>query len=36
MEEYLKYIMSVISGYLIANYLYKNISDDLIIISLNN
>lgn len=36
MKEYLKYLMSIILGYLIANFLYKNFSDDLIIISLKN
>ena len=35
MKEYLKYIMSIISGLLIAELLYRNVSDDLLIISLN-
>ena len=35
MKEYLKYIMSIISGYLIAELLYRNVADDLLVISLN-
>ena len=35
MKEYLKYIMSIITGYLIAEFLYRNVQDDLLIISLN-
>ena len=35
MKEYLKYIMSIISGLLIAELLYRNVVDDLLIISLN-
>ena len=34
MQEYLKYIISMIAGLMMANYLYNGISDDIIIVSL--
>uniref|UniRef100_A0A6C0C7P7 Uncharacterized protein n=1 Tax=viral metagenome TaxID=1070528 RepID=A0A6C0C7P7_9ZZZZ len=35
MKEYLKYIISIIAGFMVAELLYRNVSDDLLVISLN-
>ena len=35
MKEYLKYFISIIIGIIMACFLYNNISDDVLLISLN-
>ena len=35
MKEYLKYIISIIAGFMVAELLYRNVADDLLVISLN-
>ena len=34
MKEYLKYIISIIAGFMVAELLYRNVADDLLVISL--
>jgi len=35
MEEYLRYFISVIIGIIVACFLYNNVSNDLLILSLD-
>ena len=35
MEEYLRYFISVIVGIIVACFLYNNVSNDLLILSLD-